>query len=165
MATKKEVSALITLLEETYHVKDEYSDGAVLVYHKVLEDIPFEVLEAAALEHIANSQWFPKPSELRQKAMSYSIPQIPSALEGWGEVQAEIRRVGYMGRPQFANPVTARCVESLGWKYLCLSEDLMADRAHFLKAYDQVSSREQRDRVLLPEVSALAKRLTAGGQR
>lgn len=164
MATKQEVAALITLMEELYTHREKLSDGAVMLYQQALSDIPFDVLETAVKDHVTTSKWFPSIAELREKAMSYSVPQIPTAMEGWGEVQKEIRRTGYLGKPTFSNPVTARVVDALGWKYLCLSEDSMADRAHFLKAYEQVAARETREVIMLPEVRELAKRLTAGNK-
>lgn len=33
----------------------------------------------------------------------------------------------------------------MGWRELCISEDAMADRAHFLKIYDQLAEREERE--------------------
>ena len=162
MSTKAEIAALLTLLEELYTHREKLSDGAVMLYQQVLADIPFNVLEVAVKDHVTTSKWFPSPAELREKATSYAMPQIPSAMEGWGQVQNEIRRVGYLGKPDLKNPIAARVVQAMGWKYLCLSEDGMADRAHFLKAYDQVKEREQREVVMLPEVKALAKQLTVG---
>jgi hypothetical protein len=37
----------------------------------------------------------------------------------------------------------AKIVENMGWQNLCMSENEMADRAHFTKAYDTMQKREK----------------------
>lgn len=56
-----------------------------------------------------------------------------------------------------------RCVEALGgYDYLCRSEEPMADRAHFIRIYDQIVERERQTARMLPEVRELRARLAAG---
>lgn len=160
MATKDEIIALLTMMEEVYTHREKLSDGAMLIYFRTLADIPFELLEAAALDHLSLCKWFPSVAELRERATDLSLPDVPSALESWEEVQKEIRRVGHDGRPAFENELTQRMVSAMGWRYLCLSENGMVDRAHYLKAYEQLRQREAQQRVRLPEVKALAQKLS-----
>ena len=59
--------------------------------------------------------------------------------------------------PVFSHPVITQTVEALGWDYLRMSITQMADRAHFLKAYDQLKNRQEDNDKLLPEIKELAE--------
>jgi hypothetical protein len=139
------------------------------VYASVLSDIPAELLRAAALQHIASSKFFPAVSELRDVALSLSRTAERTAMEAWGEVMHWMSRGdlkmlpggnGYES-PRFSDPLTQRVVNAMGWNQLCQSENLMADRAHFLKAYDAYKARERQDAQLLPQVRSLTEVLRA----
>jgi len=84
-------------------------------------------------------------AELRAAAFNIleTANPIPTDYEAWAEVQAEIRRVGHCGQPQFENPLAEQVVQQLGWRYLCLSENPVADRAHFVQAYQAMSERQR----------------------
>lgn len=64
-----------------------------------------------------------------------------TAGEAWGDVLSEIRRTGSYGKPVF-DELTQRAVDAVGWREMCLSENIAIERAHFLKAYDALVERE-----------------------
>jgi hypothetical protein len=111
----------------------------VRVYLSLLLDIPDEYLQGSVLTHIARSPFFPTVSDLR----TISLEQMDSAkdtltgMDAWCEVEDQIRKVGYAGTPTFQNQLVERLVHSMGWQNLCQSENHIADRAHFLRAYEQ----------------------------
>ncbi len=116
----------------------------VRVYLKLLADLPDELLEEASLAHIAQSTFFPTIAELRTAACEILDRRhpVPTGLEAWSEVEEQIRRIGYTGHPEFHHQLIGRLVDSMGWRNLCHSENLVADRAHFLTAYEQIRTRE-----------------------
>ena len=67
---------------------------------------------------------------------------------------------GFHEFPQFADPVTQRVVDAMGWGNLCASEDGTADRARFLQGYEAVAKRCQEERATLP----IVRELTATAQ-
>ena len=71
------------------------------------------------------------------------------AGEAWENVLSEIHRVGNWREPVFKNTLVKKTVECIGWDNLCLSENIMIERAHFLKIYDQLKDRHQRESVEL----------------
>jgi hypothetical protein len=124
------------------------------------------VLEAAALQCLASCRFFPTIAELRE-AVFAMLPQANAltAGEAWAEVMREIRRTGadqHHGPPQFSSPVVAETVASLGWRNLCLSENEVADRAHFMRVYDSLANRVQSQIRMLPQVRQVAAALTVG---
>lgn len=84
-----------------------------------------------------------------------------SAMEAWGEVRAAIRQYGEYQTPQFSHPRIAKMVECLGWRTLCLSENIEIERAHFLKGYDQLAGREREQRLTLPAMAEQLHLLTS----
>lgn len=126
-------------------------------------DIPLDVLEAAAKQYIATNKFYPTVAELRDIALQIARPEIPSAIEAWGEVEKQMVSIGHVGVPQFSHPLIGAMVKYLGgWKKLCLSENGVADRARFIDGYKQLEVREQKEMQMLPQVKELTKRLEAG---
>lgn len=66
--------------------------------------------------------------------------------------------------PTFSDPNTLRVVEAMGIENLRKSDNQVADRAHFMKAFEQVDARQKKEQVMLPEIKELAnqKRIGAG---
>ena len=144
MATEIETLRVLKILGDVYP-SFQLSSSAIEVYVRLLADIPSLILEQSALDHISRSTFFPSIAELRSAAFSIieAVDPIPTEYEAWSEVQSEIHRVGHRDPPQFDNPLTAQVVEQLGWRYLCLSENPVADRAHFVQAYQALGERQR----------------------
>jgi len=67
----------------------------IRVYLLTLQDIPFEVLEQAALQLITTSSFFPTVAELRDVSFRILLGtrSIPSANQAWEEVQHELYHI------------------------------------------------------------------------
>lgn len=141
----------------------------------VFADLDYEATNAALLRHIATSEFFPTPAELRRIVAESLNGRRRSGIDVWGDVLREVGRTGRYGSPQFADPIVARVVASIGWRAICDSEDEMVERAHFAKAYDALAIGAAEDatvatlpgvaRPALPGselVASVAKRLTGG---
>lgn len=174
MATSTEIQQVYNLLGVNYVAQIGKLDkdavkSQLALWQQLLADIPGEVLKAAALQHMAQSQWFPAVAELRQAAGAIAAPAQSTAIEAWGEVVAAMASTryyryadGFHELPQFADPVTQKVVDALGWGNLCASEDSTADRARFLQGYEAVAKRLHTERATLPIVRDLTARLSAG---
>ena len=162
MATEIEILRVLKILGDVYPTY-QLSSSAIEVYVRLLADIPGCVLEQSALDHISRSRFFPCIAELRSAAFSIidATEPIPTEYEAWSEVQAEIHRVGHCNHPQLDNPIATKVVEQLGWRYLCLSENPVADRAHFVQAYQALAERERSSAHRLPMVIEFIAELKA----
>ena len=121
-------------------------DESGAVYYIYLQDIDFALVKVAIARHISSSDWMPRISEIRN--MAYETAKnhagIPSAEEAWGEVLALVQRVGPATSverlPQFSHPFVKQTVGRFGgWNLLCESRNQVADRAHFVRLYRQIS--------------------------
>ena len=172
MASREEVQQVYNLLAVNYPSYGQKLNATLVkqqlaLWQELLADIPGDVLKAAALQHMAVSQWFPAVAELRTQALGVTAPPQQAAIEAWGEVTAAMASTryyryadGFHELPRFGDPITQRVVDSMGWGNLCASEDATADRARFLQGYDAVAKRAHDGRQLLPVVRELTAKLT-----
>lgn len=165
MATQIEILRVLKILGDIYP-SFHLSSSAIEVYVQLLADIPGPVLDQAALDHISRSTFFPTIAELRSAAFNIleAANPIPTEYEAWAEVQAEIRRVGHCRKPQFKKLITAQVVDQLGWRYLCFSENPVADRAHFVQAYQAMAERQRYSARRLKAVTEFIATLKAANQ-
>lgn len=136
------------------------------MYAMMLSDFERPMLEAAVKQHIAGCKWFPTVAELRQGVDALIAPPQKSAMDAWAEVTSAFNAGGQRmlpggngyETPAFADPITQRIVNSMGWNTLCLSENQMADRAQFIHAYTAMAEQAADDRKLLPVVRELDRK-------
>jgi hypothetical protein len=131
----------------------------VAMYDRLLADIPDEVLQTVVDHAIAASKFLPSIAEIRTAAYDATHTDRLTSIEAWESVKAQMRKVGWVGTPTFTDEITAQVVKAMGWRYLCGSENEMADRSHFCKAYDAITNRQETDAKLLPEVRELRRLL------
>ena len=163
MHDRQEFGKIMVYLASLYP-RFELTEATIEAYHDILHDIDTELLKAAARHLGATGTFFPAAAEIRKAAFEIQANAIgvPSAAEAWGEVMREIRRIGSYGSPEFSSELITKAVHGLGgWRMLCLSENNVADRAHFLKIYDAYLQRYQQDAAMLPEIRELVERLSA----
>jgi hypothetical protein len=145
------IAAILRQLFEAYP-NNRATEGTVAMYVKLLRDIPVEELQVVTDQAISECTFLPTVAELRQRWYRLTQPQHQlTADAAWGMVTAEIRRVGAWGSPTFDSPIVARIVANMGWRDLCASENGMADRAHFMRMFEQAQERDLANRRLLPQ--------------
>jgi hypothetical protein len=65
-----------------------------------------------------------------------------NSAEAWGEVLRQVSSTGSYGVPVFSDDIVKRAVECVGWREICMSENIGVERAHFMRAYDRLVERE-----------------------
>lgn len=159
--TEIEVTKLVGVLAASFP-QTQMSAKSVNAYVAMLKDIPLDVLTVAVEQCVVESEFLPTIAKVRNKALSLVRPERKDPMEAWGVVLKTIKRVGFYRSPTFDDPLIAQAVDCLGWQYLCTSENIVADRAHFAKVYEQFREREIQDSRLLPQ--AIALRAMNGGR-
>lgn len=140
-------------------------EGTTAVYVRLLRDIPPADLQTVVDQSIAECKFLPTVAELRERwhTLTRTLGQL-SAAEAWGQVKAEVRRIGSWGKPEFDDPTVARVVRMMGWNEICMSEAPEGvDRAQFMKMYEQLAGREEQVQKLLPQARDLAERSIGTG--
>lgn len=165
MASASEVRYVILFLIAAYPAWTcGNPDFTLSVYERMLVDIPIDVLQAAAIRHVATSRFFPTVAELRDGALVANVGHtVADAGEAW-QVVRDAMLSGLTSpdvTPEFA-PLTRRTVDAMGWRELCASENQVADRAHFMQIYERLRQRQAQDDAWPVLGPALLKGLPGG---
>lgn len=132
------------------------------MFMRLVEDLPFEAVKAAAAEHGRRSPFFPKPGDLRVLVEG----NLDDRAElGWLAMIREVRRVGYTGKPTWTDPIAQRAAEGLfgSWRRLCESlpadgPELLGYRKQFVALY-AATARQAQQGVLPPSRDEARERL------
>lgn len=158
--TPDESGNIIHMLKATW-ARKPMSDDTAEIYIMCLRDLNYEDAKAAVLDLISDSTWMPSIAEIRKAALALT-DDTPTAAEAWDEVNRTFHSVGSWGVPTWSDPLIAKTVAGMGgWATLCMSENGIADRAHFLKAYRIEATRKRAQRVRLPEARQLEAKARA----
>lgn len=146
---KKEFSMFVMALK-TFYPRENLlpNNQAMELWYRQLNDIPYQISEAALNKWVATNKWSPSIAEIREIATSIKLGDVPDWGEGWNKVQSAIRRFGMYRVDEAMNsfdPLTRECVERLGFKNICISENPATERANFRMVYEQLAQRKQVD--------------------
>jgi hypothetical protein len=137
-------------------------DALISLWETMMSDVSFEVGQVAIHKHMSESVYPPTIADIRAKIADITVIREKTGIEAWGDVKTAIRRFGIYNEKKAMDSlsgVARKVVEAIGFKTLCLSEEEMADRAHFLKVYDTLAKRERDDALLLPQIRDMMPRL------
>jgi hypothetical protein len=174
MATRGEIPKLFSVLGTAYPryaLSGAKLAPAVEVWHEPLGDLDFGLLEAAACQHCTTSQWFPSLAEIRTAALDLMEPAglFKSAGEAWEEVRLALSRGehGYRkGHYAWSSELVERAFRGIGGWH-CFSQALMdsvaTDRAHFIRAYNELVEREERAQRESPVIRAYRQAVLGDG--
>jgi len=172
--TTAEFAACVVLLRRLWpHATDHLTADVLETWEGVLLDL--EATHVAAAIHafaVDGDRWPPPVGAIRKRALSLTAP-VPEGDEAWGEVRRQIAVVGSKrgmldfgtGRvvePVWSHPLIGEVADRFGWQELCMSENQMADRAHFLRMWGEASARRRTFDALTPAARAV---LEAAGVR
>lgn len=152
--TKPEAAKLVSVIiascpGQASRLDRERVAAMIDTYALLLEDIEYEHASAALRVLLQTRTWMPSVADIRATVLELNRGPVKPGGEAWGSVLAAMHAQGAYRTPGtdfvFYDPVTARCVQALGWQELCLSENTTADRARFIELYDQLSSQAQRE--------------------
>ena len=160
--TKGEVAKLLAVLAAAYP-KFEVHDVKVQVWHEMLGDIDYAVANMAVKKLIMQNTFPPAIAEVRKAAAELTNPENLTSSEAWGEVTSAIRNYGYYREEEALasmSPTTAQLVRYMGWREICMSEDIGVIRGQFLRMYEQIATREQEKQLLPPAMQDEIKQLS-----
>lgn len=155
----KQFLVLLKGLKAVY-TKDNFlpDEDSVKIWYSLLKDIPYDVLNVAIQKYILTAIYPPTIAELRRLSSEIVQGQQPDWGESWEKVQKAVRRYG-MYRPEEAmqsmDEITRKCVERIGFKNICLSENISVERANFRMIYENLVEREKQDAQIPKKIKTL----------
>lgn len=146
----KQEFSMFAMALRTYYPKENLlpNNQAMELWFRELCDIPYKVAESALRKWVATNKWSPAISEIREMAATVTQGEIADWGEGWEQVLLAIRKFGSYRIAEAMDsfdPITKQCVERLGFRNICMSENINADRANFRMIYEQLAERKKKD--------------------
>ena len=123
----------------------EFDEEQATVWYDFFKDVDFEVFRQAVKRIIPKSKYIPSIAELRSEVAQITNPVLQlNVEEEWDNVIQMIRKYGsYITAEQFneLKPTTMKVVKTIGWRRLCMSENIEFERRTF---YDMFNSYQKR---------------------
>lgn len=144
---KTDILKAIGLCSVNYKNFPEAGKEEMLVelWQSMLDDIPYTILEMAIKRHMSISVFPPTIADIRKQISELNAKNnFPTSIEAWSQVKHVIQRYGSYNEAKAMSELSGivkKSVEYFGYRELCLSENEMADRAHFLRTYEQLVDR------------------------
>ena len=166
MASKQDVFEVLTILAAAYP-RFVLAKETIHAYQMLLQDLDADELRAAAKDVATKRDFFPSVHELRGSVveMRRRANRVPTAYEAWGQVlnagtgtKKSVKEVegGWAIVHEdfvFSHPLVEHVARLMGWPGSFPSvNNEMADRAHFVKAYERAMIDAMDDEITLPEV-------------
>lgn len=132
------------------------------IWFSLLGDLDYKLLSAAIQKYMLTNKFPPTIADLRELATNIHCGDVPDWGEGWEKVLKAIRKFGSYRETEALESMdylTRTCVERLGFRNICLSEDINLDRANFRMIYEQLADRTKKENVLPPSLSNTIKQL------
>ena len=134
----------------TTHIPSlELTPDKVLIWNEALKDLSVEELQNGIKTFcLAHKEIYPGTNVIAI-IRSYALGQHlqSNALDQWGQIVKAIRKCGFNQVPKFLNPITQKVVSCMGWSNLYKSENSVADRAHFIKLFENEVEKENLKRL------------------
>jgi hypothetical protein len=119
------------------------------MWYALMGDLPYEVCNVAIQKYMLTNKFPPTVAELRELAANAVNGDPLTWGESWERALNAVRRYGSYNKSDALNsldPLTRKCVESIGYMELCMSENIMVARAHYQKVFEVYSKREQTEK-------------------
>jgi hypothetical protein len=116
-----------------------------IVFHDVLSALPASDVMVAAKELVRECEFFPSPAQILNAVGRLSGTTSPSSGMAWQEVLRQVGEKGRMGVPEFSHATTEAVVKAIGWRDICMSENVDVLRSNFLRMYDGMAKSLDRE--------------------
>ncbi len=144
--TKQDVCALVALAASSNPTMQSKDPAPIVAaWSLMLADLDPVVAKAAVIKVCRESDFFPSVARIVAAAneLDPRIEKPPTAAEAWEEVERLIIHFGPYRAPVYSCDLVRRAVRAIGWLQICCSENPAADRAHFLKLYESMRSKQK----------------------
>lgn len=166
---EKQEFAMLAAAIRTYYPKENIlpNQQAMELWYRELCDIPYQVAEAALRRWVATNKWSPSIAEIREMTVNVTQGDDMTWGEAWEKALKAVHRFGYYRAKEALDsldPLTRRCVENVGFREMCLSENIAVERANFRMIFETLAQRKKTEQQMaLPLREAISRLQLAGG--
>lgn len=136
---------LVKGLKSVYTSPNFLPDGdSIKIWYNLLQDIPYNVASAAIQKYMMTEKFPPTVADIRDMVANVKMGDKPLWSDGWEEVLIAIRKYGSYRENEAMesmSELTRMAVQRLGFRNICMSENIMTDRANFRMIFEQLAER------------------------
>lgn len=147
---RKQIVELVAMLFAAYP-SSRPTERTLEIYEEMLGDLDHDITKRAVAHIIQNSrsEFVPTVAAVRLVVADLLLGPVRSGADAWADALAEVRRVGWCGKPKFKDPIVAEALELFGsWPDFCASPETdAAGRARFIDHYDALARRARERQV------------------
>ena len=166
--SRAEICALVALAGSSNPAMQAKDPRPIVeAWSLMLGDLDPVLAKAAIIKVCRESDFFPSVARIVAVAreLDPGAEKLPTAAEAWEEVVRLVSDYGPYRCPVYSCEPVRRAVRAIGWRQLCMGENIEADRAHFLRLYESMRSRQAESREIenvmkLAGVGEMIKALT-----
>ncbi len=165
--TREEFKVLCKGMKAVYTQPSFLPDAdAFNIWYSLLQDIDYMVAQAAIQKYMLTNKFPPTIADIRECATTIKAGEKPLWSDGWEEVLKAIRKYGSYRESEALESmteITRKSVQRLGFRNICMSENIMADRANFRMIYEQIAEREHTSKQIPIKLSSLIEDIQKKG--
>lgn len=152
--TREEFKVLVKGMKAVYAQPTFIPDqDAFNMWFSLMGDLPYDVCSVAIQKYMLTNKFPPTVAEIRESAATVVGGDPLTWGESWERALAAVRRYGSYNQIEAMaslDPITRKCVESIGYLELCMSENIMVERAHYQKIFEVYSKRDKERQQMPP---------------
>ena len=138
---------------------------AMSLWYDALKDIDYSVMSTALKKWVMTNRFSPQIADLREMCLGAVGGLADDWNVAWGSVKNAIQRYGYYQSDkalESLDDLTRTAVNEIGFRELCVSENPMADSAHFQRIYENLAKRKKEDAQIAQSVRERIELLRGG---
>lgn len=147
--TFQEFNILVKGMKSAYTTPNFLPDAdSIKIWYQLLQDIDYQIANVAIQKYILTNKFPPTIADIREGAAAAVIGEKKLWSDGWEEVLTAIRRYGSYRETEALDSMsetTRQAVNRLGYKNLCMSENISVERANFRMIYEQLEDRKYKE--------------------
>lgn len=136
---------------------------SVKIWYSMLKDIPYEVLNVAIQKYIMTEKFPPTIADLRALTSETLEGKPLDWGKAWETVLDSVRKYGWYRQAEgkaVLDDLTREAVNRIGYEKICVSENIVADRANFRTIYEGLLEEKTRQNKISAKVQALESDLS-----
>lgn len=144
--TREEFTVLCKGMKAVYPQPTFLPDAdAYKVWYSLLQDLDYTIAQVAVQKYMLTNKFPPSVADIRECAVLVRTGDKKTWSDGWEEVMKAIRHFGSYREEEALesmSDLTRNVVRRLGFRNLCMSGNVTADRANFRAIYEQMAENE-----------------------
>lgn len=159
----EEFAILVKGMKSAYPSQNFLPDAdSVKIWFQLLNDLDYQTANVAIQKYILTNKFPPTVADIREGAAAVTVGEKPLWSDGWEEVMTAIKKYGSYQETaalESMTEITRQAVQRLGFRNICMSENIAADRANFRMIYEQIADRNHRERQIPMKLSHMIEEI------